>query len=223
MKILDIPRSGSYAGITSSRNRFGQYVRNRRSPVQPVGTGRRAFIRNAFGAASAAWAALNVDAQAAWDAFAESHPVVNSLGASVVLTGHQMYVAVQTQRTNVGLDASTLPPESTATPAISDITFVPDDAPTVSLNVTADAVPGFLLSAYTPPLSAGRRFPPRFWQASSTALVEGSQALDDSTKYVAEFGTMVIGTRIFARLTPVNSEGWTGTPTIISAVVVEAV
>ena len=69
MKILDIPRSGSYAGITSSRNRFGQYVRNRRAPVQPIGTGRRAFIRSAFGNASTSWAGLTAEEQEAWIQF----------------------------------------------------------------------------------------------------------------------------------------------------------
>lgn len=220
MKILDIPRSGSYAGLTSSRNRFGQYVRNRRSPVQPIGTGRRAFIRAAFGAASTAWAALTSDQQAAWSAFAESHPIVNSLGASVTLTGHQMFVAVQTQRQNVSLALSTDPPASTATPTLTAVSLLLNDGPNFAIDFTSDAA-GYALFAASPPLSPGRHFPPRFWQASAGGIAEGDAEQPIETPYIAEFGALTLGTRIFAKITPVNSEGWTGTPTIVSAVVVE--
>ena len=96
MKILTAPSSGSIAGTTYSHNRAGQYTRNRRSPVQPVGTGRRGVIRAAFGAASSAWGALTPIVQANWTAYANGHPYTDSLGQSIKLTGHQMYVAVNT-------------------------------------------------------------------------------------------------------------------------------
>lgn len=221
MKILDIPRSGSYAGLTSSKNRFGQYVRNRRAPVQPIGTGRRAFIRAAFGAASGAWAVLSPTQQAAWDGFAESHPIVNSLGASVILTGHQMYVAVQTQRQNVGLGLEDMPPEAVETPTLSEVTFTLDQTPTVTVAGEADQV-GFGLVAFSPPLSPGRRFPTRFWQAGVVALTDDSFTSAQATAFVAEFGGLILDNRVFVKVTPVNAEGWTGTPTILNAQVVAA-
>src|SRR6516162_7143681 len=102
MKFLGVPSSGSIAGTVFSHNRAGQYQRNRRAPVQPVGTGRRAFVRANFSAASTAWAALTAANQAAWIAFANSHPITDSLGQSITLTGQQMYVAVGAQLLNCG-------------------------------------------------------------------------------------------------------------------------
>ncbi len=112
MKYLGAPQSGSQANTTASHNRAGQYYRNRRSPVQPVGTGRRAFIRSSFGNASTAWAGLSGANQAAWIAYANSHPITDALGQSITLTGHQMFVAVATQLANVGAAAPTIPPVS---------------------------------------------------------------------------------------------------------------
>lgn len=219
MKILDIPRSGSYAGTTSSRNRFGQYVRNRRSPVQPIGTGRRAFIRAAFGAASVAWAALTSDQQAAWDSFAEGHPVTNSLGATVVLTGHQMFVAVGTQSQNIGSGLPITPPDTTDTPALSAVTLVADDTPTVTVGFTASTAAASCLIAFSPPLGPGRRFPTRFWQASVASTTGAAQTVVSAGAYVAEFGTLTVGNRIFVKITPVNAEAWTGTPTILNTII----
>ena len=115
MKYLGAPQSGSQANTTASHNRAGQYYRNRRSPVQPVGTGRRAFVRSSFGAASAAWAALSGAAQASRIAYANSHPITDSLGQSITLTGHQMYVGVGVSLLNVGQALPTAVPVSSAT------------------------------------------------------------------------------------------------------------
>lgn len=220
MKILDIPRSGSYAGFTSSKNRFGQYVRNRRAPVQPIGTGRRAFIRAAFGAASVAWASLTPEQQGAWDSFAAAHPVTNSLGASVTLTGHQMFVAVGTQRQNIAAAIGTEPPTTTETWAIGASALEIDDVPTVTMTFAVTGVTGKALVAFSPPLSPGRRFPTRFWQEASVAAAAGTVAHTATGPFTAEFGNPTLGQRVFCKITPVNAEGWTGTPLIVSTIVV---
>lgn len=223
MKILDVPRSGSYAGITSSRNRFGQYVRNRRAPVQPIGTGRRSFIRSAFGSASTNWATLGLEVQEAWNAFAESHPITNSLGASVILTGHQMYVAVRTQRINAGQEAlPDDPPASTAVHTVLSATLVLDDTPAFTVAIDSSTAGAKNLIAFSPPLSPGRTFPPRFWQGLVEAAVTTPAATNVLSTFETEFGTLTLGTRIFVKVTPVNTEGWTGTPLIVSAQVSEA-
>jgi len=110
MKYLGPPQSGSQANTTASKNRAGQYLRNRRSPSQPAGNGRRAFIRGAFGAASQAWSSLAPGVQLAWSAWASSFPYVDSLGQSITLTGHQIFVAIATQCQNCGLAIPTDPP-----------------------------------------------------------------------------------------------------------------
>jgi hypothetical protein len=215
MKFLDVPQSGSFAGNTHSHNRAGQYRRNRRSPVQPVGTGRRAFIRSAFGAASIAWSAMTSAEQAAWATYADSHPYVDSLGASFKLTGHQMYVAIQTNRQNVGLAVSTAIPVSDAQSPISGVTLtVTAGTPALSIAWAGGTGDNYLLFGFAPPQSSGRNYVSNYWQAAYT-MDDGSPEAPLAA-FVAQFGALAVGQRIFCKVTPVNQYGVRGVPIIVS-------
>jgi hypothetical protein len=220
MKFLDVPQSGSIAGSTHSHNRAGQYTRNRRSPVQPVGTGRRAFIRSAFGAASTAWSGLSSSQQAAWVTYADGHPIVDSLGQSIKLTGHQMYVAINTQLRNVGGASSSAPPVSSATvaPVVTVYTAVASTG-VVTITMTASGgASDWILVAFARPQGAGRSQVSAYWQADVLAGNSLGNATE-GTKVVAQFGALVAGQRLFLKLTPVNQYGVTGTPLIRFATV----
>lgn len=218
MKYLDVPSSGSIADRTHSHNRAGQYTRNRRAPVQPIGTGRRSFIRNAFGSASAAWASLSNANQEAWISFAADHPITDALGQSVILTGHQMFVAVGTNLLNVGETLPSTPPTSLALADISDAVGSYTVAGGSSVTATGGDGSGFVTVAYSKPMGAGRRFNKTFWQP----LGADGFTPDDTfpftlskAKYEAQFGTVTAGQVIFFKLTAINGQGWAGTPKII--------
>lgn len=220
MKFLDVPQSGSIAGTTHSHNRAGQYTRNRRSPVQPVGTGRRAFIRSKFGASSTAWSALTSTQQAAWTTYSDSHPITDSLGQSIKLTGHQMYVAINTQLQNCGQAVNATPPVSAATvaPVVTVYTAVASTG-VVTITMTASGTASdFILVAFARPQSAGRSSVSAFWQADHLPGNSLGNATE-GTKVVAQFGALVAGQRLFLKLTPVNQYGVTGTPLIQFATV----
>ena len=218
MKFLGVPSSGSIAGTTSSHNRAGQYTRNRRSPVQPVGTGRRSFIRGSFGSASSAWASLSGAAQAAWISYADSHPYVDRLGQAIKLTGQQMYVAIGTQLLNCGsaLPTSTPASDSVFSPVVTVFTVTAAGVITITRS-RAGGASDFLLVGFARPVSAGVTFQKTFWQATHEAG-NGTGAATYGTAYVAQFGTITAGRKIFARLTPVNQYGVTGVPVIINAI-----
>ena len=210
MKILTSPSSGSIAGSTYSHNRAGQYVRNRRSPTQPVGTGRRGVIRAAFGAASTAWASLSQSVQAAWTSYAAGHPYSDSLGQSIKLTGHQMYVAINTMLINCGVAQSASIPVSDSVFSAQFTAFTAVHAGAITLTPSGlGAVGDHLLVALSAPQSGGRSFCKTFWQ--QTALAGNSVAATVlTTAYVAQFGAVQAGQRIFYRLTPVNQYGVRG-------------
>jgi hypothetical protein len=219
MKYLGSPQSGSQAGTTASHNRAGQYYRSRRAPVQPVGTGRRAFVRSAFGNASTGWAALSAANQAAWIAYANSHPTTDSLGQSITLTGHSMFVGVATSLQNVGQAVPTIPPVSSATtaPAASVFTVTHLGVITITLSGLGAAL-DFILIAFSAPVSAGVTYMKTFWQETHVAASSVGGATY-GTAYVAQFGTIPAGSKVFLKLTPVNQYGVTGTPIILTAVV----
>jgi hypothetical protein len=219
MKYLGAPQSGSQANTTASHNRAGQYYRNRRAPVQPVGTGRRAFIRAAFGAASTGWAGLAAANQAAWIAYANSHPITDALGQSITLTGQQMYVAIGTQLLNVGGALPTIPPVSSVvtSPVASVFTVTHLGVITVTLAGTGSAADWILMS-FSAPVSAGVTFMKTFWQQTHFAASSVGGATY-GTAYVVQFGTIPLGSKVFMKLTPVNEYGVTGTPVVLTATV----
>lgn len=214
MKILDIPRSGSYAGVTSSHNRAGQYVRNRRTPTNTP-TARRTAIRTAFGAGSSGYSSITDAQRAAWAAAADAHPITDRLGSSITLTGHQLYVAVNTQLVNCGASSVAVPPSSFAVFSVSGTTAVFSVASGFTLTpVTTGGATDHMLIAFTKPTSAGRSFPPAF---SQYARLAGNAITEEVTTavYAAIFGAPVIGQKVFVKVTPVSVAGVTGTALVI--------
>lgn len=223
MKYLGPPQSGSQADTVASHNRAGQYYRNRRMPTQPVGSGRRAFIRNAFGAASAQWGLLSGAEQAAWTSFAAGHPVTDRLGQSIILTGQQIFVRCTTTLNNVGLPFQSIPPADLAFDDLSTATFVADISTGLTIDAWTAVGAGFIAFAFSRPVSPGINFMKTFWQplgaAGYVASASAPYNLPTST-YADEFGAPVAGQKIFVRCTPCSSDGWNGTPTVLQALTV---
>lgn len=95
--------SGSVAGNTFSRNRGGQYIRNRATPVNP-NTAQQAAVRAIFSDLTNLWSSTLTNSQRnAWNAYAVNVPVLNRLGDSIFLTGFNMYVRSNTPRVQGGL------------------------------------------------------------------------------------------------------------------------
>ena len=219
MKFLGNPSSGSTANLTYSHNRAGQYTRNRRAPVQPIGTGRRAFIRAAFGNASQAWSTLDPETQAAWSSYAAEYPVTDSLGQSITLTGQQMFISIFTQSINCGSGTTPAVPASRTQDVISPaaISWGTIAAPLFTVTWTPGGDANFVLVAASAPVSPGVSFMKTFWQTATPAANLGTLAI--RTEYEAQFGSTSVGQKIFVKLTPVNQYFVTGTPTIISSIV----
>lgn len=211
-KIIENATSGSVGSTTHSHNRAGQYVRNRTMPTQPVGTGRRGVIKAAFAASSSAWSSLSGTVQAAWNSYANMHPYTDSLGQSIKLTGHQMYVAINTQLINCGLVQSAAIPVSDSVFAAVLTSFTAVHAGAITLTPGGGgAATDFLLVAFSKPQSGGVTFNKTFWQYSHVAG-NSVTAIVATTGYNAQFGSPSVNQRIFYKLTPVNQYGVTGTP-----------
>lgn len=82
--------SGSIAGNTWSRNRGGQYVRQRRKPVNP-NTQKQQRVRTNLGSISSQWAALTAAQRAAWRDWAQMNPTLDTLGQPIILSGQQLF------------------------------------------------------------------------------------------------------------------------------------
>lgn len=84
--------SGSIAGATYARNRFGMYARSRSNPVNPA-TPAQAAVRSYFSEAIEAWRDATPSRRLAYETFAAGTPVINKVGQAVYLTGAQWWVS----------------------------------------------------------------------------------------------------------------------------------
>lgn len=87
-----IQMTGSIAGNTYARNRYGNYVRARTKPVNP-NTDLQNTIRAALATLSTRWAqTLDADQRTAWNLYASSVAMKNRLGESIYLSGYNHYI-----------------------------------------------------------------------------------------------------------------------------------
>lgn len=90
--------SGSIAGVTHARNRFGNYIRPRTKPVNPNSAFQYA-IKQYMKYYTERWHDTLSSAQrGAWATYAAAVPVKNRLGETVYLTGFNWYLAVNIVR-----------------------------------------------------------------------------------------------------------------------------
>jgi hypothetical protein len=145
---------------------------------------------------------------------------VDSLGQSIKLTGHQMYVAINTQLQNCGqAQVATVPVSSdTVAPVVTAYTAVAaTGVVTITMTVSGTAA-DFILVAFARPQPPGRTQVTAYWQADVLAGDSTGNATE-GTKVVAQFGTLTAGWKLFLRLTPVNQYGVTGVPLKVVAVI----
>lgn len=126
--------SGSLGGAVYSHNRFGQYIRTRAIPTNPQ-TPFQSQVRSTFGDLATAWNTLLSPAQrAAWGLYAAQVPVINSLGASVYLTGLNWYVAInslQVRATEASIDLA---------PSVYNRTGLPFPPAAITITAATDLV-----------------------------------------------------------------------------------
>jgi hypothetical protein len=220
MKILDIPRSGSYANIVSSRNRFGQYVRNRATPVQPR-TSFQLDVRARLAGNASAWRALTDAQRAGWAGLALQISRTDSLGQTYQPTGSQAYVSVNNNNLAAG-DAVVSDAPALATPsALTSVTVTATSGGTPALSVAFTPTPlGAGLRAFcyaSPQRSAGRSFNAdmRLIQVSAAA---GTSPLDILSDYTARFGALVAGMKIFVSVA-VFDGGFLSIPTLATTII----
>lgn len=208
MKILDVPQSGSLAGQTSSRNRFGQYRRSRAIPVNPNTSAQQA-ARDDFSAASQAWRGLTQAQRDAWAAYAATRPRTNSLGQTIYLTGHQTFVGLRALFDAVNLTLPTLPPAG-ASPELTALDVVDSTAAGLELSATPALVPASTAVQIqsSPPLSPGREFNGDFRTIRVAAAA--SQAELVAANMVARWGTLAAGQKFFIRMRSVSIAGGDG-------------
>jgi hypothetical protein len=94
--------SGSVAGLTFSRNKSGNYIRERSLPTNP-NTPYQQAVRGFFSALAVLWQdTLTPVMRASWSLYADNVPVTDRIGDSINLTGLNMYIRSNVPRLQAG-------------------------------------------------------------------------------------------------------------------------
>ncbi len=196
MKFLNYPSSGSYQGLTFSRNRNGQYVRSRAIPVNPH-TSFQAAVRARLASNAQDWRELTALQREGWATLGEQIVRNDTLGQSYTLTGFQAFVLVNNNKMAAGdtvvLDAPVhdVPePLTTVTATITVASF------NVAFTPTPLAATERIFVSGGPQRSPGRTFEGdyRLLQVSAAAGLSPQVAF---SSYIARMGTPVVGNKIF--------------------------
>lgn len=166
--------SGSVGGNTFSHNKGGAYVRQRSVPTNPTSE-RQTAVRTAFGTCASYWTDLTASQQTAWAQYAATHPVLNALGQSVLISGLAMFCSCNARLIDAGESLVVTPPAGDAPTAPATLTVAPldDESATYTYAGTVPA-DGFLVIYQTIPAPPGAD--PNFNQARLVEYVAAASA-----------------------------------------------
>lgn len=219
MKILDVPQSGSLGGNTSSHNRYGQYRRERRVPVN-VRSAAQEAVRAHMAAAAAAWRGITDAQRAGWTDLGGSMTATDSLGQTHTFNGFEAFTSVNLFRLQYGDTLLSDAPALTTPVALTSITpAAAAGAATHTLAYTATPLSAGVKAVIeaSPQVSAGRKFNNKFAVLLTTAAAAASPA-NIAAAYTAKYGALVAGNRIFYRVR-LYTAGFTSGPIVASTVV----
>lgn len=217
MKYLGPTQSGSAAGDTFSRNRWGQYVRRRAAPVNPSSSF-QGVVRARMSTNAAAWRALTAAQRAGWASLGGQISRTDSIGQAYTLNGFSAYCSVNNNKLAAGDAAvSDAPALITPTAMLTAVITLTAAAFSIAYTPTPLGAAVRLFTFVSPQTSAGRAFGNDLRLLAVSAVAAASPAVVLAA-YTARFGVPVLGSRVFVTLHAYQG-GFVSGPLTTSAVV----
>lgn len=202
-------------GSVFSKNRYGSYVRTKVTPVNPKTTDQQA-VRNRLATNSSAWRGLTDAQRAGWIAAAASFPTTDIFGNPKVLSGNALYVKFNNNLAGAGVAAISDAPLPVALPeVVLGAIAAAAGAGTFTVAFTPTPVPANIqiLIECTSQVSAGISFVKNKYRSIQYVAAAGTSPANVAAAYIAKFGTLVAGQKIFVRLTAISeTTGQAGIP-----------
>lgn len=210
MKQLIPPSSGSVAGTTYSRNRYGQYIRTRATPVNPNSVA-QALVRSRFTTVAQGWRNLTAGARQAWQQYADTHPLIDSLGQAKVLSGSAQYQSTNLLRLAAGLSISSVvpTPPTGSLNAFAIVLTLDDTGPTRVYTVAGnDQATGYKAIIYASgPQSVGNPYPKRMAQIAVVDATTWSTPVSVSSGFSTVYGNFFQDQLVVTRARIVSDTG----------------
>lgn len=208
-------------GNVFSKNRYGNYIRNKVTPVNPQ-TSYQQQQRQQLGNLASQWRGLTQAQRDAWGAAVTNFPRKDIFGNTQYLSANTLYVTLNKNLTNAGSSVISDPPSPVAIPEfIVNSVSAAAGAGTLTISVTPDAVPsGFVLFVKaTGNVGPGKNFVKNLLRFIGTATVSSGTA-DIASLWIARFGSLVAGQRITVQAFLVSTDsGQAGVPSQATTIV----
>jgi len=199
MKIQDIPQTGKLGLTVTWQGRNGLIRRILVTPANPR-TSEQLVVRSLLAQQARRFDALTDAQQDAWNVAADGYQSTPTLGQSGPLTGLQLFVRVNCKLGLLGQDLVDVPPVSPQFPALAPQNLViTNTGGAVALKLTCPTSPGqnTVLRASRPQNSAVRAC--RDYRIVGMCPAPAQGSADITSLYVAQFGTVPVGKRIFVQ------------------------
>jgi hypothetical protein len=198
--------SGKLGGAVASHNGTTQYFRKLTKPNNPRSSS-QLTVRNNFTINSQAWRGLTDAQRFAWKAASINFPSKNKLGSTITLHGNNLYQRINNNLLNISQPVISVPPLATAVTALTTLSV---SASATASTMTAAFTPGPVPAGYSmiiqaaAPQSAGRS---NVNSKFRNIIIEAAAAASPANiyaAYIAKFGSIAVGNRIFIRAKLVN-------------------
>lgn len=138
---------GSVGSLTYSRNAYGPYVKAKLNQTVR-NTSKQIDRRNNLRLAVASWRSLTDTNRKLWTLFAKDHPVTNSLGKKIILTGYNMYIRCFLYRRLINRGAPLVPGRMGVPPLLTRIDFEDLGGLDILINYSISGIAGWSFLCY---------------------------------------------------------------------------
>lgn len=211
-------------GSVLSKNRYGSYMRNKVTPVNPQ-TSFQQNARAVLSALSSGFGSLTEAQRKGWRDLAQNLPFTDIFGDPKILDAKSLYVKLNANLQKIGETIISAAPVKVGVPAVALesglVSVSGGNVSGLTLQIEPDAIPaGFALVVYaTPGLPAQRNFVKnQFRYIGTFPAVAGEIEFPD--EYQARLGTPIVGSKVTFRAALVSTNsGQQGIPSELALIV----
>jgi len=185
-------------GSVASRNRYGNYWRNKTSPINRQ-TEWQTAVRAQFANNSSAWRGLTASQRESWNAASANFPFTDVFGDQLTLSGNSLYLKLNQNLQNMGESTISEPPLPVAVPDAGSVTVLATGG---TVTVQADGTPGtngtFMIYVAAN-VSPGKQYVKNLYKFITVEATLGT-AVDITTAVEERFGALSTGTAVWAKV-----------------------
>lgn len=203
--VVDI--SGKLGGHVYAKNKGGNYVRTKATPLNPQSTAQMA-IRGQFASISSRWSELTDPQRESFNGFVSSYATTDIFGDIRNPSGKALFQKLNQNLVNSGqaqIDVCVAPSNVSFANVIGASVNVANE--TFLVDSQGDTTGQRILFFATKPVSAGTKFVKNDMRVIGVVNGQVGQAIDIWAEYTAKYGNITLGSNIFLGTRVINANG----------------